>query len=156
MLAPGDRAPAFELEDLNGAVSSASEAWSSQAVLLVFFKVACPTCQYTMPFVQRLLSGTASDAPAIVAVSQDAAPDTRQFQERFGLSIPTFLDPAPRYTASNLCRITHVPSFFFIEPGGRIALAFDGFEKHPLEQIAARFGAHLFGRCGNIPPSRPG
>jgi peroxiredoxin len=156
MLALGDRAPVFDLEGLSGAISSPSEAWSSQAVLLVFFKVSCPTCQYTMPFIQRLLSGAAPDAPAIVAVSQDDAPDTRKFQERFGLSLPLFLDPAPLYTASNLCRISHVPSFFFIEPGGRIGLSFDGFEKHPLEQIAARFGAQLFDQCGPIPPSRPG
>jgi peroxiredoxin len=155
MLGPGDRAPVFQLEDLNGAVRSAS-AERSRPTLLVFFKVSCPTCQFTLPYIERLSSGASPDAPEILAISQDDAPNTRQFQERFGLSVPTLLDPGPSYAASSLYRITHVPSFFLIEPDGTISLSFDGFEKGPLEQVAARFGAPLFAEGERVPASRPG
>ena len=154
MLGTGDRAPVFELEDLRGAVRPAGEG--PRPTLLVFFKVSCPTCQFTMPYVERLASGANPDAPEILAISQDDAQNTQQFRERFGLSVPLLLDPGPRYTASNLYRITHVPSFFLVEPDGTISLSFDGFEKGPLEQVAARFGAPLFAESERVPASRPG
>jgi peroxiredoxin len=156
MLGTGDRAPALELEDLQGDAIPAAAGGRSRPTLLVFFKVSCPTCQFTLPFVERLASAAKPDAPEIFAISQDDAPATRQFQARFGLSMPMLLDPAPRYRASNLYRITHVPSFFLIEPDGTISLSFDGFEKGPLEQVAARFGVPLFGETDRVPASRPG
>jgi peroxiredoxin len=155
MLGRGEHAPVFELEDLHGAVRHAP-ADRSRPTLLVFFKVSCPTCQFTMPYVERLASGANPEASAIIAISQDDAPNTIQFQERFGLSIPTLIDPAPRYTASNLYGISHVPSFFLVEPDGTISLSFDGFEKGSLEQVAARFGARLFAEGERVPASRPG
>jgi peroxiredoxin len=155
MLRPGDRAPALELEDLEGG-TRATAGSRPRSTLLVFFKVSCPTCQYTMPYVERLASGTNPEAPEILAISQDDAANTAQFQKRFGLSIPMLLDPAPGYAASNRYRITHVPSFFLIEPDGTIALSFDGFEKAQLEQVAARFGAELLAEGERVPASRPG
>jgi len=155
MLGTGDRAPAFELEDVHGAVRPAAGE-RPRPTLLVFFKVSCPTCQYTMPFVERLASGANPDAPEILVISQDDAPNAIQFQERFGLSVPMLIDPGPRYAASNLYRITHVPSFFLVEPEGTISLSFDGFEKQPLEQVAARFGVPLFAEGERVPSSRPG
>lgn len=155
MLGTGDRAPVFELEDLHGAVRIVCGE-GLRPTLLVFFKVSCPTCQYTLPYVQRLASGANPNAPEIIAISQDDAPNTEQFQGRFGLSIPVLLDPGPGYAASNLYRITHVPSFFLVEPDGKIALSFDGFEKAPLEEVAARFGAGLFAEGERVPASRPG
>jgi peroxiredoxin len=155
MLGKGDRAPAFELEDVHGAVrpSSGQRPWPT---LLVFFKVSCPTCQYTMPFVERLVSGANPDTPEILAISQDAAPNTLQFQERFGLTMPMLIDPGPRFAVSSLYRISQVPSFFLVEPDGTVSLSFDGFEKQPLEQVAARFGVSLFAEGERVPASRPG
>lgn len=155
MLVRGDGAPAFELEDVHGAVRPAAGE-RPRPTLLVFFKVSCPTCQYTMPFVERLVSGASPDTPEIVAISQDDAPNTIQFQERFGLSMAMLIDPGPRYPASNLYRISHVPSFFLVEPDGTVSLSFDGFEKQPLEQVAARFGVPLFAGDERVPSSRPG
>ncbi len=155
MLATGDRAPALELEDLQGATRAAAIS-PSHPTLLVFFKVSCPTCQFTMPYVERLASGVNPEAPEVLAICQDDAASAAQFQKRFGLSIPMLLDPAPHYAASNLYRITRVPSFFLIEPDGTISLSFDGFEKAPLEQVAARFGAALLNEGERVPASRPG
>jgi peroxiredoxin len=156
MLRPGDRAPALELEDLQGCAARAAARDRSRPTLLVFFKVSCPTCQFTLPYIERLVSAASPDAPEILAISQDDAPNTARFQERFGLSMPMLLDPAPRYAASNLYRITHVPSFFLIEPDGTISLSFDGFEKGPLEKVAARCGAPLLAEGERVPSSRPG
>ena len=155
MLGKGDRAPAFELADVHGAVRAAAGE-RPRPTLLVFFKVSCPTCQYTLPFVERLASGANPDAPEILGISQDEAPSTIQFQQRFGLSMPMLIDPGPGYAASSLYRISHVPSFFLVEPDGTVSLSFDGFEKQPLEQVAGRFGVPLFAEDERVPSSRPG
>lgn len=161
MLRSGDRAPGFELADIDG--GKWPEHWSEEnpgpkesPVVLVFFKVSCPTCQYTMPYLERLRQGERPDAPELIAISQDDPESTHKFRSRFGLTIRTLIDPAPVYTASNLFRITQVPSFFVIEANGVISAAWDGFEKGPIEDLAARFGIKLFSATDWAPASRPG
>jgi peroxiredoxin len=53
-LASGAKAPDFELKTLDGKRVSLSEKLSRGAVVLAFFKVSCPTCQYAFPFLDRL------------------------------------------------------------------------------------------------------
>jgi Peroxiredoxin len=45
MLAPGRPAPDFRLPDLQGAETSLDQLLPHGPVLVVFFKVSCPTCQ---------------------------------------------------------------------------------------------------------------
>jgi len=149
MLAKDAAAPDFTLGDWR-----LLEALKQGPVLLTFFKISCPTCQLTLPFLQRL----ADDAAAlqVVAISQDDRKGTDQFHRHFKLSLTTLLDPAPAYSASKLYEIRNVPSMFLIEPDGTISMAETGFSKPHLEQLAGRFGAEVF-REGEIVPSfRPG
>jgi peroxiredoxin len=53
-LGTGVKAPDFELKSLYGKPVSLSEELSRGAVVLAFFKVSCPTCQYAFPFLERL------------------------------------------------------------------------------------------------------
>src|ERR1019366_4317095 len=101
----GTEAPDFELSDLAG------HAWRLRAelargpVLLAFFKISCPTCQLTFPFLQRMSDGAGpeagSAAPQLVAISQDDATGTMQFRQRFRVAIRTLLDPAWGFAVSN-------------------------------------------------------
>ena len=59
-------------------------------VLLAFFKITCPVCQLTFPFLERL--HTAGTLP-IYGISQNDAEDTREFNQHFGVTFPTLLDP---------------------------------------------------------------
>jgi peroxiredoxin len=53
-LAVGAKAPDFELKTLEGRRASLNEELARGAVVLAFFKVSCPTCQYAFPFLERL------------------------------------------------------------------------------------------------------
>jgi peroxiredoxin len=133
MLSEGAAAPDFSLQDLTGTQRTLSQI---VPVLLVFFKVSCPTCQFTFPFLERLYRR----GIPIYAISQDDAESTREFHQEFGITIPTLLDEEEKgYPASNAYGLSHVPSLFLIEPDGKISQASMGFDKRALEQLGQPF-----------------
>jgi peroxiredoxin len=156
LLTEGELAPDFELEDQTGKRWSLGAALKSGPVLVAFFKIACPTCQLTIPFLQRLADGEGRTTPQLVAISQDDAAATQNFHQRFRVSIRTLIDPAKAFPVSNAYRITHVPSLFLVEPNGRISLAADGFSKAHLQELGRRFGVHIFHPQDRIPVLQPG
>jgi peroxiredoxin len=155
MLQPGDSAPDISLPDLDGAAWKLQEALQHGPVVLAFFKISCPTCQLTLPFLQRF-ADSPNGGPGMVAISQDGVPDSREFQQRFGVSMPTLTDAPPGYSASNAFRISSVPSIFVIETDGRIASAVEGFNKAELEKLGGRFGVAPFRESDRVPALRPG
>ena len=153
MLSSGSRAPAFTLNDLNGSPQSLAGILSHGPVLLAFYKISCPVCQMTLPFLERMAAGSLQ----IVAISQDDAPATRRFQSRFGGAVPTLLDrEEDRYPASNAFGITHVPSLFLVEPGEIISRAFEGFVKKDLEEIGTLAGVAPFREDESVPAWKAG
>ncbi len=146
MLAEGAIAPDLAIGDW-----SLAAALRRGPVLLAFFKIACPTCQLTMPFLERLAGVT-----QVVAISQDDRVGTDQFRKRFQVAMPAMLDAGPAYLASNLYGIRNVPSLFLVEPDGSISVAVTGFSKTHLEQLGERFGVSVFHAGEDIPVFRPG
>ena len=125
MLSAGSRAPEFTLREI----------LSQGRVLLVFFKISCPVCQLTLPFLERLKS------LRVVAISQDTADNTQRFRSKFGLTMPILLDSEEEnYPISNAFGITHVPSLFLIEPDGVISAVSEGFMKADLAAFGVVFG----------------
>jgi peroxiredoxin len=152
MLSAGSKAPVFCLQDLNGTRNSLTEILSSGPVLLVFYKISCPVCQLTMPFLERIAQGQLR----IVAISQDDAVGTRRFQTKFG-TLPTLLDSEEQgYPASNAFGIAYVPSLFLVEPDGVISLTSEGFVKADLESIAARAALPIFHATESVPAWKAG
>jgi len=77
-LTAGVQAPDFELKDVNGRAFRLGTALTSGPVILAFFKVSCPTCQFTFPHLQRIFASAGKDWRASLwAISQDDAVDTR-------------------------------------------------------------------------------
>jgi len=152
MLSAGTKSPAFTLPDLNGSLSSLAEILSRGPVLLVFYKISCPVCQMTLPFLERISKGSLQ----IVAISQDDASGTRRFQSKFG-TLPTLLDREEQgYPASNAFGIAHVPSLFLVEPDGVISLASEGFVKADLEAVAGRAALPIFRVSDSVPAWKAG
>jgi peroxiredoxin len=144
-LKPGGPAPEFKLADLAGKQHSLAELRGKGPVLVAFFKVGCPTCQYTFPFLQRLRELAPESKLAMVGISQDDRKKTAAFNAEFGVRFPVLVDPSDSYAASNAYGLTHVPSLFLVEPDGRIALTSVGFAKVDLEELARRYAsAELF------------
>jgi len=153
-VASGDQAPSFRLKSLAGPSRSLDEILAGGPVLLAFFKISCPVCQLTAPFLERL---AANHALQVIGISQDEAGGTRDFTERFGVTFPTLLDLSSQgYPASNAYGITAVPSLFLLEPDGTIARSFSGFSKRDLEEIGARAGVSPFGPDDHVPEWKAG
>ncbi len=115
-------------------------------VVLAFFKAACPTCQFTLPYLQR------TNQPRIWLVSQDDAADTRAFLKHFGISLPVLLDGHP-YEVSQAYNLDYVPAIFVIGADGIIQLSDYAFSKLTLSAIA---GFEMFPADDGIPATRPG
>ncbi|HKW98296.1 MAG TPA: TlpA disulfide reductase family protein [Bryobacteraceae bacterium] len=154
MLEAGARAPDFRLDVLDGGgQKSLPDLLSSGSVLLAFFKVSCPTCQLTLPFLERIHRGKAP----VVAVSQDDAEATREFQKEFGITMPTLLDSARvGYPASNAYGLAYVPSLFLVERDGKISWSQTGFNRKQIEAIGRKFGVEVFQAGDSVPESKSG
>jgi peroxiredoxin len=151
----GATAPDFSLPALDGGNVSLSSAGGGKPVLLVFFKVSCPTCQFALPFLERL--HRSQPAAQVFTVSQNGPADTREFNEHYGLTMPSLLDPEEGgYKVSNAYGLTHVPSLFLVEPDGRISFASDGFSRPELEALGRRFGVAIFRPGENVPAWKAG
>lgn len=148
-------APEFDLPALKGERKSLRDLLAAGPVLMVFFKVSCPTCQLTLPFLERLHRRKAAGAPQLVAISQDDAVATRNFTLRYEIGLPVLLDP-PGYPASNAYGITNVPTLFFIEADRGISLSVAGFEKAVMERLGVRFGVEVFTAADRVPVFQPG
>jgi peroxiredoxin len=141
-LEPGTAAPEFSLPDDKGQVHSLSEGFAKGPVLLVFFKVSCPTCQYALPFFERLHKRLADAPVSLWAVSQNSIDHTKAFGREFGVeTLPVLFDSDEEaYPVSNVYGITHVPTTFLIEPNGEIGLTSVGWSKDDTAAISRRLG----------------
>src|SRR5690348_5810190 len=94
----GVPAPKFNLHNAESGQFSLEEALKHGPVLLVFFKISCPTCQFTLPYLERLYQGLkGKSVPAIVGISQNNPKDTAAFVRQYGVSFPVLLEDPRRY-----------------------------------------------------------
>ena len=156
MLAPGTAVPAGELQGLGGEILRLGPAPRERELLLVFFKVSCPTCQLALPFLNRLHRQAAGQVE-VCLVSQDDAAPTAAFLRHFDLSAPAFLDHEEAgYPVSNAFGIQFVPSLFWINRQGVIDAALHGFHREDYAALAARAGARIFDPAEPAPAWRAG
>ena len=149
----GSAAPRFSLSKLDGGKKRLDEFLEKGAVLLAFFKIACPTCQLALPYLNRMKNGNLQ----LVAVSQDDAESTGEFQNEFGISLETLLDSEEDGDVlSNAFGITHVPTMFVVEPDGTVSEVIQGFVKRQLEAIGVRCGIAPFEPGDYVPEWKPG
>ncbi len=98
----GNAAPNFSLKSLDGKEFSLCSALEKGPVLLAFFKIGCPTCQYTIPFIERLFQRFKSPSISIVGISQNGAEKTANFNREYGVTFPVLLDEESKsYVVSN-------------------------------------------------------
>lgn len=154
MLEAGDRAPDLQLDSLTGSTETLESLKNGSRVFFVFFKVTCPTCQFTFPFLERMSRSTSIP---MIAISQDDAESTHEFNQEYGITMPTLLDREDLgYPASNAFRIAHVPSMFLIESDGKISWASNGFHKGDLTDLGRRVGIETFQRGDYVPEWKAG
>lgn len=163
-IAEGNAVPNFVLKSLDGKEFALDKLTERGPVVAAFFKISCPVCQFTFPFLERLYQRYGGDGVAFVGISQDDARDTRDFAKEFGVTFPMVLDEKSKgYVASNAYGLTTVPTVFLIGTDGKAKTAFMGFDKNGLESIAASLAerkkataAALFRPDESVPAHKPG
>jgi peroxiredoxin len=123
-------------------------------VALVFFKVSCPTCQYALPFYERLFKAYKNQHVTLVGVSQNDAKDTAAFAKEFGVSFPLLLEDTRSYPVSNAYGLTNVPTTFWIASDGEIEVTSVSWVKAEFEQINRKMAEA--GQIAALPLFQPG
>ena len=159
---PGNKAPSFSLKGLDKKDYSLDSFLKKGPVVAAFFKVSCPVCQFTFPFLERIYKRYAGDNVTVVGISQDDANGTQKFANQYAPSLPIALD-AKGYPASNAYGLTNVPTIFLIDTDGSVRITCMGFEKKALEDIAAALAVRrkiaasaLFLPSESVPAHQPG
>ena len=134
----GVRAPEFSLATADGKQVSLQEALRKGPVVLAFFKVGCPVCQYAFPFFQRMYEAHRDADVTFIGVSQDKAHDTKAFMKEFGVTFSVALDDPAKYAVSNAYGLNTVPTVFYIDASGEIEISSVSWSKADFEAINAK------------------
>jgi peroxiredoxin len=161
-LTAGTAAPEINLSSTKGTKFSLAQALKRGPVVAAFFKISCPVCQFTLPYLERIYKAYPGTAATIVGVSQDEASYTQEFAREYGISFPLLLDPTDRYPVSNAYELTNVPSIFFIN-AGKVKLSIEGWDKREMETLNAEVARAsgvlvrpLFRKGEDVPTSKAG
>jgi peroxiredoxin len=161
-IVPGNVAPGFSLHSIDGKEFAIGSALQRGPVMLSFFKVSCPVCKFTFPFLERVFKRYGGGEVSFVGVSQDNASASRDFAQEFGVTFPILIDEAG-YPVSNAYHLTSVPTFFLINPDGKVQVASEGFGKAEIEAIADMLAdrrnitrSPVFRTDESIPAYKPG
>lgn len=147
-LATGTKAPGFGLKSMGGKQFVLSEELARGPVVLAFFKVSCPTCQYAFPFLERLHKAYGTKNVTLVGVSQNNPKETAAFNKEFGVTFPVLLDEQDQYPVSNAYGLTNVPTVFWIAQDGEIELSSVGWVKADFETMNRKLA-----EVGHLPPT---
>jgi len=134
-LGVGESAPDFTLPAFDGSQFNLRDALSRGPVLLAFFKVSCPVCQYAFPFLERIYNAYGNKNVSIVGVSQNDKKDTAKFLKEYGITFPILLDDTNTYRVSNAYGLTNVPTLFWIAPDGEIEISSVGWDRQEIEEM---------------------
>src|SRR5580692_5949435 len=127
--------------DNDGGKFSLQAALQQGPTLVAFFKVGCPTCQYTFPFLERLHQAHGDKKITIVGISQNDHEKTSAFLKDFGVTFRTLIDDPNGYAVSNAYGLTNVPSLFLIGQDGQIEVSSVGWLKPDVEDINRKLAA---------------
>jgi peroxiredoxin len=159
----GDIAPGFSLKALDNRDYSLNTLMERGPVVAAFFKISCPVCQFTFPFLERLHKRYGGDGVTFLGISQDDERGTSKFAKEYGVTFPIVMDDPDGYAVSNAYGLTNVPTIFLIEPGATVKVSCMGFDKKDLETIAAELADRkkmtltpLFRTDEVIPVNKPG
>ncbi len=134
-LVAGKIAHEFTLLTTDGKSVTLSESLKRGPVLLVFFKVSCPVCQFALPYFERMHEAQRDQRVTILGVSQDDSSKTAAFNKQYGVSFPVLLDDTQSYPVSNAYGLTNVPTAFLIGQDGRIQISSVSWAKQEVEAI---------------------
>jgi peroxiredoxin len=121
----GDKAPLFDLFDLDGEPFSLTDCFGDKPTILVFWSYSCFPCQSEMPILQEFYEETGKDNLTMVAVSLDTT-DFAKFIDPFvakhKLTFPILYDKETElfYDTAERYGVVGTPTTFLIDSDGVI------------------------------------
>jgi peroxiredoxin len=162
-LTAGKVAPDFTSPTLDGGSFSLRDALKRGPVVLAFFKISCPICQFAFPYVERLHEAYKGKSVTVIGVSQNDRKDTAQFVKEYGITFPVALDDPKKYPASNAYGLTNVPTIFYVSPDGDVEQSSVGWSRSDMEELTRRLAeaaqaspAAIFKPGEDVPEFRAG
>jgi peroxiredoxin len=160
----GNTAPDFSVKGVDGKTYSLNDLLTKGPVLAAFFKISCPVCQFTFPFLERLYQRYGGKNATFLGISQDDAKSTASFAREYGATFPMAMDEKEKgYVASNAYGLTTVPTIFLIDTDKKVRVSSMGFVKSDLEGIAKELAergalppAPIFKPNESVPANKPG
>lgn len=118
VLAEGDKAPDFELVDLEGNKHRLSD-YKGEGVFLNFWGTWCPPCKKEMPYMEDMYKEFEAKGVHILTVNV-GEPKTKIeiFRDDMALSFPMLWDK--NKSVMDLYNIKPLPTTFLINPDGKI------------------------------------
>jgi len=138
----GVLAPDFTLTTTDGKTVQLQDFLQRGPVILAFFKVSCPVCQFAFPLYERLAQAHKNRKATFLGISQNSASEAKAFACEYGVTFPIALDnDANRYKVSNAYGLTNVPTLFYISPGGEIEVSSVGWSKSDVDTVNSKLAA---------------
>jgi peroxiredoxin len=137
-LTAGKTAPDFTLPAMDGTKFSLRGALARGPVVVAFFKISCPVCQYAFPFLERIYKAYGNQNVTIVGISQNEKRDTAAFVKEYGITFPVLLDDTNSYPVSNAYGLTNVPTVLWIAQDGEVDVSCVGWSRKDMDEINAK------------------
>ena len=142
-LETGIVAPDFSLPTLEGHHVSLRHLLQRGPVVLAFFKVSCPVCQYAFPFYERMFHANQGANVTVLGISQNDMRKTADFRHEYGVNFPLAIDDdANHYAVSSAYGLTNFPTLFYNAPSGDIEMSSVGWSKRDVDEVNAKLAAH--------------
>ena len=160
----GTLAPDFTLTTTEGKRVKLHEMLQHGPVVLAFFKVSCPVCQFAFPLYERLAQAHKHSKATFLGVSQNKTADAKAFAREYGVTFPIAIDDdVHHYAVSNAYGLTNVPTLFYIAPNGEIEVTSVGWSKADVDEVSAKLAIlrgerppALWHTGEEVPAYRPG
>lgn len=118
VLAVGDKAPDFELVDLEGNKHRLSD-YQGEGVFLNFWGTWCPPCKREMPYIEEQYQQFKDKGVKVLSVNigeSNLKVDT--FREQYGMTFPIVIDKTK--DVRDTFNIVPLPTTFLIDKDGKI------------------------------------
>ncbi|HXG29487.1 MAG TPA: TlpA disulfide reductase family protein [Nevskiales bacterium] len=133
---PGQPAPAFSAEALQGAGPIELAHYRGKVVLLDFWASWCPPCRQSLPAFERLRAEYGTAGFEVIAVNLDERPqDGLDFLKKYPVTYPTVRDPQGRL--ARLYDVRAMPMSYLIDRQGVLRQVHPGFNKKDLPRLRA-------------------
>ncbi len=139
-LGKGEKALDFSLSSIDGNQVSLKDIEGFK--VLVFYKVTCPTCQLTLPFINKLYKKY-GDRITFLGIGQDSLEDLKIFKNKYELDFVQLSD-TPKYPVSKSYDIRVVPTTYLLDENNEILFMEEGFVKRSIEELDGKL-AQLLG-----------